>query len=45
VEQMKADEARHSDAARELGGGELPLPVRIAMRLAARVMTRTAHYI
>ena len=28
-----------------LGGAALPLPVRMAMRLAARVMTRTAHYI
>jgi 3-demethoxyubiquinol 3-hydroxylase len=36
---------RHADAAAELGGAELPFPVRMAMRLAARVMTRTAHYI
>lgn len=45
VAQMKDDEVRHADAATALGGAELPLPVRMAMRLAARVMTRTAHYI
>jgi 3-demethoxyubiquinol 3-hydroxylase len=45
VAQMKDDEVRHADAAAELGGAELPFPVRMAMRLAARVMTRTAHYI
>jgi len=45
VAQMKDDEVRHADAAVELGGAELPFPVRLAMRLAARVMTRTAHYI
>ena len=45
VAQMKDDEVRHADEATALGGAELPLPVRLAMRLAARVMTRTARYI
>jgi 3-demethoxyubiquinol 3-hydroxylase len=45
VEQMKQDEAMHAQQARELGGAELPLPARWAMRLAAKVMTRTAHYL
>ena len=45
VEQMKEDEVRHAEAAAVHGGAELPLPVRLAMRMAARVMTRTAHYI
>jgi ubiquinone biosynthesis monooxygenase Coq7 len=45
VAQMKDDEVRHAEAAAELGGAELPFPVRMAMRLAARIMTRTAHYI
>ena len=45
VAQMKDDEVRHAEAATELGGTELPLPVRWAMRMAARVMTRTAHHI
>jgi ubiquinone biosynthesis monooxygenase Coq7 len=45
VEQMKADEAAHAQAAVRLGGIGLPAPVRGAMRLAARVMTTTAHYL
>lgn len=45
VEQMKEDETQHAQTATEHGGAPLPLPVRVAMRLAARVMTRTAHYI
>jgi 3-demethoxyubiquinol 3-hydroxylase len=45
VEQMQLDEAAHGQTALSLGGEELPLPVRVAMRAAARVMTTTAHYI
>jgi ubiquinone biosynthesis monooxygenase Coq7 len=45
VEAMKQDEAKHADNADHLGGVELPWPARAAMRLAARVMTRTAHHI
>lgn len=45
VAQMKDDEARHADAAVAAGAVTLPAPVRWAMRLAARVMTGTAHYL
>jgi ubiquinone biosynthesis monooxygenase Coq7 len=45
VEQMRIDEARHGQAAKALGGVDLPLPARLAMRLAAKVMTTTAHYV
>jgi ubiquinone biosynthesis monooxygenase Coq7 len=45
VAQMQADEARHADAAQAAGGADLPPAVRWAMRAAARVMTRTAHYV
>jgi len=45
VDQMRVDEAAHGDAARAAGGVDLPAPVRGAMRLAAKVMTATAHYI
>ncbi len=45
VTQMKDDEVRHADTAVDRGGTPLPFPVSFAMRLAARVMTRTAHYI
>lgn len=43
VSQMKDEEANHARTATALGGSELPRPVRWAMRLAARVMTTTAH--
>ena len=45
VEQMKADEVQHANTATDLGGTELPLPLRVAMRVAAKVMTTTAHRI
>lgn len=45
LEQMKADEAGHAQAALAAGGSELPLPVRGLMRLTARVMTGTAYWI
>lgn len=45
VEQMKADEARHAADARAAGAAELPPLIKSAMRLAARVMTRTAHHL
>jgi 3-demethoxyubiquinol 3-hydroxylase len=45
VAQMKADEARHASEASAAGGVDLPAPVRWAMRLAAKVMTTTAHRI
>jgi ubiquinone biosynthesis monooxygenase Coq7 len=43
VEAMRADEARHRESALELGAAELPEPVRLAMRLASRVMTTVAY--
>jgi 3-demethoxyubiquinol 3-hydroxylase len=45
VEQMKDDEARHAAEALRAGGAEMPAPVRLAMKLAAKVMTGTAHYL
>lgn len=45
VEQMKADEASHAEMAQQLGAAALPAPVRLAMKLAAKVMTRTAYRI
>jgi ubiquinone biosynthesis monooxygenase Coq7 len=43
LRQMRLDEAAHGAKARELGGTDLPPPVRTAMRLVARVMTTVAH--
>lgn len=45
VEQMRRDELAHGRTAMSLGGAELSAPAKLAMRLAARVMTRTAHSI
>ena len=45
VSKMKDDEARHADEALAAGAARLPLPVRWAMTLAARVMTTTAQRI
>ena len=45
VDVMRDDERRHADDALRAGGVELPRPVRSLMRLAARVMTSTAHHI
>lgn len=42
---MKDDEVRHGQNALRLGGGELPAPVRGAMRAGAKLMTTTAHYL
>lgn len=45
VARMRADEVAHAEAARRAGATSLPWPVRVAMRLAARLMTRTAHWL
>lgn len=45
VEQMSLDESRHAADAQQAGAAELPAPVKWAMGLAAKVMTRTAHYV
>lgn len=43
VRQMQVDEAAHGAAANQMGGVALPLPARLLMRAAAKVMTATAH--
>ena len=45
VARMQADEARHAEDAQAAGAVPLPSPLPQLMRLAARVMTRTAHHI
>ena len=45
VRQMKDDEARHALSAEKAGATQLPWPLRAAMRVAAKIMTTTAHYI
>ena len=43
VAQMKADEARHADQARERGGAPMPRPVIAMMRLMSRIMTSVSY--
>lgn len=43
LEQMKEDEAGHATAAIEAGAKNLPAPVRLAMKMASKVMTVTAY--
>jgi ubiquinone biosynthesis monooxygenase Coq7 len=43
VKQMYMDETRHSEMAKELGGAELPLPVKLLMRATSRIMTKTVY--
>lgn len=43
VAQMKDDEVRHAREAQQAGAVELPFPVRMAMKAAAKVMTTVAH--
>lgn len=45
VAQMKLDEGRHAADAQGAGATTLPWPARGLMRLAAKVMTTTAHYV
>jgi ubiquinone biosynthesis monooxygenase Coq7 len=45
VQQMYVDELSHADMAIELGGEELPLPVKLAMRGMSVVMTKTVYWV
>lgn len=45
VEQMKLDEIGHAATAVNYGGAELPLPVKTAMKLTAKVMTGAAYWV
>jgi ubiquinone biosynthesis monooxygenase Coq7 len=45
VDQMRIDEIAHADAAQAAGAASLPLPVKVAMRAMAKVMTTTAYRI
>lgn len=45
LSQMHADETEHARTAVRHGAAELPKPVKKAMQLASKVMTRTSYYI
>ena len=43
VEQMYVDETGHSEMAKQLGGADLPFPVKLAMRTTSKILTHTAY--
>lgn len=45
LERMKADEIGHAVFAERQGAAELPLPVKLGMKLVAKLMTGTAYWI
>src|SRR6202795_2967047 len=45
VEQMTRDEVAHGAQAATLGADELPFPLRSAMRLTSRVMTKSSYWL
>lgn len=45
VQQMYIDEVQHSETAIKLGAAEMPMPVKFAMQLSGKAMTRTAYWI
>jgi ubiquinone biosynthesis monooxygenase Coq7 len=45
IEHMKTDEAAHAALAIALGAAELPSAGKMAMRAAAKLMTRTAYWV
>ena len=45
VTQMQIDEREHAETAQQLGGAPLPIPVQFGMKLASKIMTKTAYYV
>jgi len=45
LDQMKADEMQHAKVAKAAGSASLPGPIKLAMRLASKVMTRSVYWI
>jgi len=43
LEQMKNDEIRHAETARHHGARELPSPVKLAMKLSSKLMTKLSY--
>lgn len=45
LEQMKRDEIGHAETAVRLGARELPAAVKLGMKVASRIMTRSAYWL
>jgi 3-demethoxyubiquinol 3-hydroxylase len=45
VLQMYVDETRHSEMAKDMGGAELPAPIKLAMKATSKLMTKTVYWV
>ena len=45
LEQMKEDEIHHATVALEAGGADLPAPIKAAMKLTSKLMTKSVFYL
>lgn len=45
LEQMKEDEIGHAELAQAAGGAELPGPIKMAMKLTSKVMTKSVYWV
>jgi ubiquinone biosynthesis monooxygenase Coq7 len=45
LEQMKEDEIHHATVALEAGGANLPAPIKVAMKLTSKLMTKSVYYL
>ena len=45
LQEMKADEMHHAAVAKAAGGAGLPAPIKLAMRLTSKVMTRSVYWV
>jgi len=45
LKQMKIDELQHAKMAESAGAAKLPAPIKLAMSLSSKVMTKTAFYL
>jgi ubiquinone biosynthesis monooxygenase Coq7 len=45
LEQMKEDEIHHATVALEAGGAELPKPIKAAMKITSKLMTKSVFYL
>lgn len=45
LDRMKADEIHHAEVAEAAGSASLPRPVKLAMRMASKVMTRSVYWL
>lgn len=43
LEQMKTDEIEHGQKAKAIGGADLPSPIKLAMKLTSKVMTKSVY--